>query len=120
MRLPKSFDRTRRAGAALIGLLALLVGLLPPLAAPTAAASDFYRTEIRDGRWWFVRPNGDVTFSMGVNYVTPAGMTARDRTNPYRAVMEAKYGKPVNQAARSTAASSPLSGARMGAAMLTR
>jgi agarase len=98
MQLPTYVARPRRA-AALLGLVALLAGLLPVLAAPANAAPAFYRTELRDGRWWYVGPGGGVSFSIGLNYVNPSGMTARDGTNPYRAVMEAKYGAPVDQAA---------------------
>jgi hypothetical protein len=71
-----------------------------PPAVRSAAGTGYYGVEQRDGRWWLITPNGSPFFSSGVDYVNPSGFAdARDGTYPYRAVLETKYGRPVNQRA---------------------
>ncbi len=38
-------------------------------------ATDFFRTERRDGRWWLVTPEGHGFFSIGIDAVAPSGAT---------------------------------------------
>jgi agarase len=68
-------------------------------APPPRDGAGYYGVEQRGERWWLTTPAGDPFFSVGVDYVSPVGIPAADGTNPYRAVMEAKYGAPVDQAA---------------------
>jgi hypothetical protein len=97
-RVPALSSRWRIGIASAAIALATIAGQLPPVA-PVAASGGYYGVERRDGRSWLTTPAGDPFFSVAVDYVTPGGMTAKDGTNPYRGVMEAKYGAPVNQQA---------------------
>ena len=38
---------------------------------PKQKATAFFRTELLDGKWWFVDPEGSLFFSLGVDVVTP-------------------------------------------------
>jgi agarase len=103
--------RTFLAGLAAVSALAALPAIAPlagaagaPATAPgvsarTSAADNSFRVERRNGRWWFITPAGATLFSAGVDFVTPSGMVAVDNTNPYRALMHAKYGNPINMTA---------------------
>ena len=42
---------------------------------PTAEASGQWRVEQRDGKWWFVTPEGRLFWSLGVDVVQPGGST---------------------------------------------
>jgi agarase len=99
-RTPRARGRARRVAAALAALWLALATVAQAPAAPAAPSeSGYYGVERRDGRWWLTTPDGRPFFSVGLDYVNSHGMTAQDGTNPYRAVMHAKYGNPIDQAA---------------------
>ncbi|MDP8254487.1 MAG: beta-galactosidase [Candidatus Alcyoniella australis] len=53
----------------------LLVFVALALLATTAVSADqgFFSVEQRDGRWWFIDPDGEIFISTGVNLINPGG-----------------------------------------------
>jgi hypothetical protein len=87
-------------GAALpVGARAMTVGGEPVASPSPRDGAGYFGVEQRGERWWLTTPDGAPFFSTGVDYVNSGGIAAMDGSNPYRAVLESKYGKPINQAA---------------------
>ncbi|MBI2952727.1 MAG: hypothetical protein HYY30_00300 [Chloroflexi bacterium] len=69
---------------------------------PEARTGYFSKAQDPSGKWWLVDPDGNAFYSAGVSYVNPWGYESVSGTNPYKSVMYAKYGNPMNSAAWST------------------
>lgn len=53
----------------------------------------FYTIDKRHGRWWFIRPNGDHAFSLGLNHIDPATLRYPENKHIWRD----KYGNSMKR-----------------------
>ncbi len=53
----------------------------------------FYTTGMRHGRWWFITPKGEETFSLGLNHVDPATLRYSENGHIWRE----KYGNSMKR-----------------------
>jgi regulation of enolase protein 1 (concanavalin A-like superfamily) len=72
----------------------LVFAQTPLLTAPRAVGAGFITVKERDGRWWFLDPEGNPFISKGVCHITFRGdaIQGTDRS-PYREAVSAKYGE---------------------------
>ena len=56
-------------------------------------ARGFFTVERRDGRWWFIAPDGQRVFSLGVNHIDPATLRYRENIHLWRG----KYGNSMKR-----------------------
>ena len=55
-------------------------------------ATGFYQVAAHDGRWWFVTPEGDPMYSVGINACTPKGsVDASTGLNRYKTAVQENY-----------------------------
>lgn len=84
--------------AATLAALAATAATPPPYAGPacelfTAKATGFFRVEERDGRWWYIDPNGRPFYLVGTDHVRYDGHWCEKLGHaPYGRVAKAKYG----------------------------
>ena len=56
-------------------------------------SGSFFTVAQMNGRWWLVTPEGDYTFSIGINHIDPAAI----RYDASNGIWEDKYGKVASQ-----------------------
>ncbi len=60
--------------------------------ATTLTATGFFHTQLVNGRWWLVTPDGHPFFSAGINHVTQYGTTDKNGNQAYYTSIVNKYG----------------------------
>ncbi len=56
-------------------------------------STGFYQIAQRKGRWWLIRPDGHISFSLGLNHIDPASL----RYPENRHIREEKYGNSIER-----------------------
>ena len=71
----------------------------------------FFSVRKTGGRWWFIRPNGEKYFSLGLNHIDPATLRYEENIHIWRE----KYGNSMERWLKESVPEGPIAATKIGA-----